>query len=83
MKQLTVGGMGLPSALVSASMAVVYRGSCSWAGSPWPSPAALGATLLTEVGQKRRQEESFAHSASIFWPPAMYQWLSSTWGINQ
>lgn len=73
MKQSTMGGVALPSALVSASMAVVYRESCSWAGSPWPSSAALGATLLTEVGQKRRQEESLAHSASVFRPPAMYR----------
>lgn len=73
MKQSAMGGVALPSALVSASMAVVYRGSCSWARSPWPPPAALGATLVTEVGLKRKQEESLGHSANIFWPPAMYQ----------
>lgn len=52
MKQLLVGGVALPSALVSASMAMVYSGSCSWAGSPRPSSVALSATLLSEVGQR-------------------------------
>lgn len=57
MKQLTMGGMALPSALASASRAMVHRGSCCWTGSG-SHLLHLLTTLLPEVGQKSRQEES-------------------------
>lgn len=65
MKQFTVKGLALPSAGASAFW--VRRGSgCPGQGVLGHSLLSLRAILLTEAGQRSRQEESLTDSASIY-----------------